>query len=99
FGCSAVQHAGDVRVLHQRERLTLRLETGHHCAGVHPELDDLQRDAATHRGFLLSAIYCAESSFADAFAQNVLVNARAGTLAVRRLWLIEKTAGSRLGPQ
>src|SRR6266699_2773976 len=45
---SRIKHLGDVRVVHHRQRLPLRLEPGDDLLGVHAQLDDLERDAATH---------------------------------------------------
>jgi hypothetical protein len=36
-------------MVHQRERLALGLEPRHHLRGVHPRLDDLERDLAPDR--------------------------------------------------
>ena len=41
-----VEHLGDVRVVHQGQRLPLGLEAGDHLPRVHARLDDLQRDHA-----------------------------------------------------
>ena len=46
---AGVQHLGDVRMIHHRQRLPLRLEPGDDLLGVHAQLDDLQRHAAAHR--------------------------------------------------
>ena len=38
-----------LRMIHHRQRLPLGLEAGDHLPGVHPQLDDLQRDLAADR--------------------------------------------------
>ena len=43
-------------MVHQCQRLPLRLEPRHDRASVHAELDDLERHAAAHRLFLLGHI-------------------------------------------
>jgi len=45
FSGSAVQHLGDVRMIHQRQRLSFGLEAGDDGLGVHPQLDDFERHA------------------------------------------------------
>jgi hypothetical protein len=52
FGFSRVKHPRDVGVIHQGEGLTLDFEAGDDLSRIHAELDDFQRDAATHRLFL-----------------------------------------------
>ncbi|MFO1008944.1 MAG: hypothetical protein U1F29_02655 [Planctomycetota bacterium] len=51
-GRAAVEHLRDVRVLHERQRLALRLEPHDDLARVHAELDDLERDLV-HDGLAL----------------------------------------------
>ena len=60
-----VEHAGDVRVVHQRQGLPLGLEPRHHLAGVHPGLDDLQGDLAADRLFLLGQVDHAHAALAE----------------------------------
>ena len=43
LGAARVQHAGDVRVVHQGQRLSFDLEARDHVLGVGARLDDLQR--------------------------------------------------------
>lgn len=54
-----------MRVVHQRQRLTLRLEAGNDLPRVHPELDDLERHAPTDRLRLLRHEHGAEAPFAN----------------------------------
>ena len=42
-GRAAVVHAGDVRMVHQGQRLPLGIEPGQHGARVHADLDQLER--------------------------------------------------------
>jgi hypothetical protein len=52
-GFAGVPNPGDIRVVHQGQRLPLGLEMGDHLPRIHPRLDDFQGDLATD-GFLLS---------------------------------------------
>ena len=56
IGGARIQHLGDVRMIHHRQRLPLRLEPRDHRLGVHPQLDDLQRDRR-RTGSVCSATY------------------------------------------
>src|SRR5262249_38494978 len=62
---AGIEYARDMLVIHQRQRLTLRLETGNDLGGVHPRLDDLEGDAAAHRLLLLGHVNKAKAAFAD----------------------------------
>jgi hypothetical protein len=48
-GQATIEHARDVRVLHQRQRLPFLLEAAKHRPRVHARLDHLQRHAL-HEG-------------------------------------------------
>jgi len=61
----AVEHLGDVRVVHAREGFSLLLEPAHDLGRVHADLDDLDRDFAMHRLCLLGPPDAAEAAFAD----------------------------------
>jgi hypothetical protein len=56
LGRAAVEHLGDVGVVHQRQRLAFGFEPRDDLARVHAELDDLERDLA-HDGCVCSAMY------------------------------------------
>ena len=60
-----VEHAGDVRVVHQREGLPLGLEPRHHLAGVHAELDHLQGDLAADRVLLFRQVDHAHAALTE----------------------------------
>ena len=47
-GRPGIEHAGDVRVVHQRQGLPLGFEPGDDLPGIHARLDDLERDAAAN---------------------------------------------------
>jgi hypothetical protein len=43
---AAIENLGDIRMIHHCQGLPFGFESGHDLFGVHPGLDDLQRDAA-----------------------------------------------------
>ena len=75
---------GDVRMVHERQRLPLRLEACDDLPCVHAELDDLERDAAAHRLLLLGHVHHAAAAFADLLEQPVAADAVAGFFRERR---------------
>ena len=68
---AAVEDAGDGRVIHHRQRLTLGVEAHDHLRGVHPRLDDLQRYLAFDGLGLFGEPYLAHSAFTDLPEQAV----------------------------
>ena len=64
-GRTAVEDAGDVRVVHERQRLPLRLEAGHHLARVHARLEDFQGHLAANRLLLFGHEDDAKAALAD----------------------------------
>ncbi len=77
-GGAAVEHLGDVRMVHDGQRLPLRLEARDHLLGVHAELDDLERDLAADRLGLLGHVNHAAAAFADLLEEFVAADAVAG---------------------
>ncbi len=71
IGRSGVIHAGDVRMVHQRQRLPLRFESGDHVARVHARFDDLQRNFAPHRLLLFGNEYQPEAPLTNLLHQLV----------------------------
>ena len=55
-GGAGFERAGDVGVIHHRERLPLALEAGEHLVGIHPEPDHLERDRPPERLELLGLV-------------------------------------------
>ena len=84
IGRAGVQHLGDARVIHQGQGLPLRLEAGDDALGVHPQLDDLERDAPVNRFLLLGHINHAAAPFANLLEEFVAANAVAGFLGENR---------------
>ena len=77
FGCSRIQHPGDIRVLHHRERLPLRVKAGDDTFGVHPQLDNFERDLSADRHLLFRHVNRATTTFSDSLQQFVAINVRA----------------------
>jgi hypothetical protein len=71
MGCSGIKHFGDVRVIHERERLPLGFETCHELPRVHARLNDLQGNLAPDGFLLFSHEDDAEATFADLLDQLV----------------------------
>ena len=98
LGRAGIEHLGDVRMVHQRQRLPLGLEAGDHLLRVHAELDDLERDAAPDRLALLGHPDRAEAAFADLLEQLVAADPSAARRARRPLAAEERAArGGRVG--
>jgi hypothetical protein len=70
-GGASVQHAGDVGVVHQGQRLPFRVEAGQDGLGVHTGLDDLDRDGALDWLGLLGHEDAAHAAAADLFDELV----------------------------
>lgn len=60
-----------MRVVHQRQGLTLGLEAGDDLARVHARLDQLERDAAMDRRELLREPHLTHPARANAFEELV----------------------------
>ena len=83
FGRPGIEHLGDVRVIHQGQRLPLGLEAGDDLLGIHARLDDLERHLAPNRLRLLGHEDDAHAPFADLLQQ--LVGADDAYRGARRL--------------
>jgi hypothetical protein len=70
-------------MIHHRQRLALRLETGHDLSSVHARFDDLEGDTAADWFLLFGYIHKAATPFANLLAQFVVADARAGLLLRR----------------
>ena len=71
LGASRVVDAGDRRVVHHGQRLTLGLEAGEDGRRVQAGLEHLQSDAPTHRFALPGAVDDGEATLADLFDDPV----------------------------
>ena len=65
FSRAGVEHPGDTRMVHHRQRLPLGLEPGDELAGVHPELEHFQRNAAGDGRGLLCGVNRAHPALAE----------------------------------
>src|SRR2546422_7671968 len=70
-GGAAIKHLGDIRMIHHREGLALDFEARDDAAGIHAELDDLQRYAAADRLLLFGHVNHAATAFANVLEQFV----------------------------
>ncbi len=68
-------------MIHQRQRLPLRLKSGNDRLGIHAELDDLERDSALNRFELLGHVNDPAAAFADLLEQFVAPDFVAGLFA------------------
>ena len=76
-----IKHLGDVRVIHQRQGLPLRLESSDDGFGVHPRFQDLEGDTPPNRGLLLGHENDADTALADLLQQLVTSDPIPGLLA------------------
>jgi hypothetical protein len=77
-GRAGVEDAGDVGVVHHRQRLAFRFEARDDLPAVHARLDDLQRYLAAHRVVLLGHVHHAHPTAADLLQEPVGADHRAG---------------------
>ena len=68
--------ARNMRVIHERECLTFRLEARDNFARVHANLDDLEGDTATDGPLLLGKVDVTHTAFADPFENFVRPDVR-----------------------
>ncbi len=103
---TAIEDAGDVDMVHQRQGLPLGLEAGDDLAAVHAGLDDFEGDFALHGLGLLGHPDDAHAAFADLLQQLVRADRRARVFALSARChhprsfeqrLIQKTAGCLVG--
>ena len=65
IGRAGIEHFGNVRVIHHRERLTLSFKPRNDLAGVHARLDNLEGYGAADGVDLLGHENHAHAAFAD----------------------------------
>jgi hypothetical protein len=70
-GGAGIEHLRDVRMVHEGEGLPLLFEARDDLPRIHAELDDLERDLAPHRRFLLGHEDDAEAALADLLKQAI----------------------------
>src|SRR5262245_55614408 len=74
---------GDVRMVHEGQRLPLGFKAGHHLARVHTRLDYLEGDLAADRMLLLRHEHNAETAFTNLLQELVRTDHRPGPLVDR----------------
>ena len=83
IGGTCVQHFGDVRVIHHRQHLAFRFETGQKVRGIHAHFEDLDRNLAVDVFRLASDPNRSPSALSNAFEQLIASDLVAGAF-VRR---------------
>ncbi len=81
FRLAAIQHLGNIRMVHHGQSLSLGFEPGDDLFAVHARFDDLQRDIATYGSDLFGHVDHAETTFANLLQQFVAANALAKRLS------------------
>ncbi len=71
IGCPGIKRFGNVRVIHERQGLTLRLKPSHDVTRVHAGLNDLQCHAPPYGLELLGHVHHPHAAFADLLQQFV----------------------------
>jgi serine/threonine protein kinase len=92
---AAVEDLGNIGMVHDRQGLPLRLETGDDLARVHARLEQLERDLAAHRLYLLGHEDHAKAALADLFQQLVGSDGGAGPLGQRLVHGGQQRVGGR----
>jgi hypothetical protein len=80
FRRAGVQHLGNVRMIHQSQRLPLGLESSDDTLGVHTQFDDLERDPAANGFLLFGHIHHTAAAFADLLQKLVAADSVAGLI-------------------
>ncbi len=81
-----IEHAGDVGMIHHRQRLPFRFEARDHLRAIHPRLDNFECDAPADGLLLLGHVDYAHSPFTDLLEELVTADERAGPFGNRREW-------------
>src|SRR5262249_31491701 len=71
FRGPGVEDPGDMGMVHERQRLTLGLETGNHGTAIHAGLDNLQSNPAPDRLLLLGDKNKSHAPFANLFHELI----------------------------
>src|SRR3954447_14381647 len=80
-GGAGVEDPGNIRVVHQSQRLSFRFEPSDDRLGIHSQLNDLQRYMATNRLKLLRHVNHPAPAFADLLEQLTAADSLARLLA------------------
>ena len=71
FGSAGVEHPGNVGMVHHCKGLPFRFEAGNDLLRIHSQLDDLQRDVASHWQLLIGQEDGAKPALPDHFDELV----------------------------
>ena len=112
LGAAGVEHAGDVGMIHHRQRLALRFEAGDHLLAVHSGLDDLESGAPADGSLLLGHVNHAHAALADLLEELVAADHCAGPFGDRAVgrwrergslirvgWGVGQTTAGLMSPQ
>src|SRR6266404_3881176 len=88
FACAGVQDFGNVRMVHQRQRLAFGLKASDDLPGVHAQLDDLEGDPAVDRLLLFSHIDHTAAALANLLKEFVSADTLTSFLPGRRSVLL-----------
>ena len=97
-GDPAVQHAGDVGMVHDGQRLPFRLEPGDDILGGHSGLSDLQSRFSTNGLDLLGDVDHAHPALANDFPQLVRANSFAIATGVGKRPRLPTSSASSIMP-
>lgn len=78
LGRARIEYVSDVRMVHQRKRLSLRLKACDHAFRVHSRFDDLEGDSAADRFLLFRHEDHSTTAFANLLQELVVSDAIAG---------------------
>src|SRR5262245_34335229 len=92
---AGVENAGNIDMVHHRQRLPFGLKTGDDLPGVHAGFDYFNSNSALHRMCLLSHEHAAHAAFADLLQQ--LVRANDGARAFADAWWLNRGTDFRGG--
>ena len=95
-GRARVEHLGNVRVVHQRQRLPFRFKAGNDLTAIHAGLDNLQGNFALDGLGLLGHEDGAHAAFADLLEQLVGTDTRPHSLGQQPLAQDRSRGGERM---
>ena len=82
-GRARIQNPGDIRMVHEGQRLPLGLEAGDDSLGVHAQLDNLERHSAADGLLLLGHVHRPAAAFPDLLEEFVGTDPVSGLLGER----------------
>lgn len=85
FGDTTIEYLCDIRMVQNRKRLALRLESGHNLLAVHSRFQNLQRDASLYGLGLLGKIYDRHAALNQS-VQNTVRTYLRRVVVTRNVW-------------